>query len=254
MTAEDTMTVVMLSASAVETWPTNMIRRVFGVGEEVAIYKVPNISTDAVATRGVCAGGDSRIEYHCPYDGGDDSVVVTANGCSHSMDFGILEPNGYSVINVNSNLFAAAGQSGGFKMLFTCRLLPKCVSFNENVEVVEVACISSDPDGYYAQPSKAHLLDHGQHGAGIWNAVGQGNRIGDVATMEINDPPWLGGGSFTWPIPNRWRKPGTAGPGKYFCNTDQRFELDADGTSRIKKFQYVGERMTNGIYRTRRQN
>ena len=80
------------------------------------------------------------------------------------------------------------------------------------------------------------------------------NRIGDVATMEINDPPWLGGGSFTWPIPNRWRKPGTAGTGKYFCNTDQRFELDADGPSRIKKFQYVGERMTNGVYRTRSQN
>ena len=38
------------------------------------------------------------------------------------------------------------------------------------------------------------------------------------------------------------------------CNTDQRFELDADGTSRMKKFQYVGERMTNGVYRTWRQN
>ncbi len=192
--------------------------------------------------------------YNSPHEGGIDNIVITANGNSHAVEVGILEPSGYSVITVNSNLFAAAGQSGGFKMLFTCRLLPNCVSFCENVEVVEVACISSDPDGYYAQPSKAHLLDHGLHGAGTWNAVGQRNRIGDVATMEINDPPWLGGGSFTWPIPNRWRKPGTAGPGKYFCNTDQRFELDADGTSRIKKFQYVGERMTNGIYRTRRQN
>jgi hypothetical protein len=202
----------------------------------------------------VCASGNSRIEYSCPYDGGDDSVVVTAKGSSHSLVLGVLEPDGYSVINVDSNLFATAGQSGGFKMLFTCRLLPEYVSFYKKVEVVEVACTSTDPDGYYAQPSKSHLLDHGQHGAGTWNAVRRENSISDEATMEINYPPWLGGGSFTWPIPNRWRKSGSAVDGKYFCNTDQRFEIDADGTSRMRKFGRIGERMTNGVYRTWRQN
>ena len=139
-------------------------------------------------------------------------------------------------------------------MLFNCRLLPEYVSFYKRVEVVEVACTSTDPDGYYAQPSKLHLLDHGQYGAGRWNAVGQENGISDEATMEINYPPWLGGGSFTWPIPNRWRKSGSAVDGKYFCNTDQRFELDADGASRMRKFGHIGERMTNGVYRIWRQN
>jgi hypothetical protein len=254
MTAEDTMTVVMLTTAAVATWPTNMYRRVFGVGEEAMIYKTPNIAVSASAARGMCEVIASGIIYKCPNDAGNDNVAITANGNSHSVGISILEPSGYSVINVSSNLFASAGQSGGFKMFFTCRLLPNSVSFYKNVEVVEVASVSSDPVGYYAQPSKLHLLDHGQHGAGTWNAIEQENCIDDVATMEINYQPWLGGGSFTWPIPNRWRKSGTAGTGKYFCNTDQRFELDADGTSRMKKFQYVGERMTNGVYRTWRQN
>ena len=254
MTDTDSMTVVMLRVVADEMWPTNMERQVFGVGEGASIYKTPNISTEAEAVRGVCASGNSRIEYSCPYDGGDDSVVVTAKGSSHSLVLGVLEPDGYSVINVDSNLFATAGQSGGFKMLFTCRLLPEYVSFYKKVEVVEVACTSTDPDGYYAQPSKSHLLDHGQHGAGTWNAVRRENSISDEATMEINYPPWLGGGSFTWPIPNRWRKSGSAVDGKYFCNTDQRFELDADGASRMRKFGHIGERMTNGVYRIWRQN
>ena len=254
MTINDTMTVVMLRAVADANWPTNKLRRVFGVGEMASIYKTPSISTDAVATRGVCTNIRSRIEYRCPYDGGDDSVEVTANGSSHSMNFAIHEPSGYSVISVSSNLFATTGQSGGFRMIFACRLLPRYVSFYKNIEIVEVACVSSDPHGYYAQPSKSHLLDHGQHGAGTWNSVGQGNGISDIATMEINYPPWLGGGSFTWPIPNRWRKSGSAVDGKYFCNTDQRFELDADGTSRVRKFGRIGERMTNGVYRTWRQN
>ena len=254
MTDTNSMTVVMLRAVANASWPTNKLRRVFGVGEMASIYKTPNISTDAVATRGVCKNRKSLVEYWCPYDGGDDSVEVTANGSSHSMDFSIHEPSGYAVISVDSNLFATAGQSGGFKLLFTCRLLPKYVSFYKNIEIVEVACVSPDPVGYYAQPSKSHLLDHGQHGAGTWNAVKRENRIPDVATMEINHPPWLGGGSFTWPIPNRWRRSGSVGDGKHFCDTDQKFELDADGTSRIKKFKSIGERMTNGVYRTWRQN
>ena len=70
--------------------------------------------------------------------------------------------------------------------------------------------------------------------------------------MEENDPPWLGGGSFTWPVPNAWRVKDDVGAENVFCNTDQRFELDADGTARLMKFNCTGERMTNGVYRQTR--
>ena len=134
-------------------------------------------------------------------------------------------------------------------MIFECRLLPQVVSFKE-LELIEWPRVSTDSVGYYMQPSKAGLLDHGLHGAGKWNEVGDENTVGDLARMEINDSPWLGGGSFTWPIPNAWRIKDNGGEGTYFCDTDQRFELDADGTSRLKKFYRAGERTTNGVYRT----
>ena len=40
---------------------------------------------------------------------------------------------------------------------------------------------------------------------------------------------------------------GMHSPSGWFCNTDQMFELDADGTARIRKFGYVGECTTNRV-------
>ena len=248
MTDTDSMTVVMLRVVADEMWPTNKVRRVFGVGETASIYKTPNIETTAVASRGSCAIGRLGISYTSPYEDGVDTVVVAANEVSHPIEFSICEPTGYSVITVKSRAFATEGESGGFKMFFTCRLLPAWVSFAKNIFLREVPCIANDATGYYAQPRKAKLLNHGLHGAGEWNVVAAENIVSDTATMEVNDQPWLGGGSFTWPIPNAWRGKDDNGSGTIFCNTDQRFELDADGTARLKKFYRFGERMTNGVY------
>ena len=145
--------------------------------------------------------------------------------------------------------FADIGQSGGFVLDFTCRLLPEYVSF-ANIEIIELPRIASDAIGYYAQPCKTNLWNHGSHGAGVWNVVAGENLIYDKAQMEINEPPWLNGGSFTWPIPNAWRIAGDEATTNVFCSTDERFELDVDGTTRLSKFNYVGERQTNGTYRS----
>ena len=254
MTDEDSMTVVMLRTVAVETWPTNMVRKIFGVGENVNIYKTPNITVTAVASRGECDVSDGgEVNYSCPHSGDDDSVVITAKECSHLMVFIIQEPTGYNVMNVYSNITAQVGESGGFGMDFSCRLLPRRVSFKK-VQIIELPRVATDANGYYAQPSKADLLDHGEHGAGKWNGVGERNIVNDETFMRKNPPPWLGGGSFTWPIPNAWRVEGDVGVTNTFCNTDQRFELDANGTSRLKKFGYTGELTTNGVYRQTRTN
>ena len=238
---------------AVETWPTNKVRRVFGVGETASIYKTPNITATAIASRGECEIKQSHVKYICPHSGGEDEVVITAKDCSHSMAFNIQEPTGYNVINVYSNITAQVGESGGFGMDFRCRLLPRRVSF-KNVQVIELPRVATNAVGYFAQPSKADLLDHGEHGAGTWNGVGERNIVNDETFMRKNPQPWLGGGSFTWPIPNAWRVEGDVGVTNTFCNTDQRFELDANGTSRLKKFGYTGELTTNGVYRQTRTN
>ena len=138
-------------------------------------------------------------------------------------------------------------------MQFSNRLLPHYVSF-ANLEVIELPRIANDARGYYDQLSKTNLWDHGLHGAGVWVEVEAGNRVSDTATMEINNPPWLGGGSFTWPIPNAWRVKNDVNETNIFCNTDQRFELYASGTAQLLKFGCVGERATNGVYRSWRTN
>ena len=138
-------------------------------------------------------------------------------------------------------------------MDFRCRLLPRRVSF-KNVQLIELPRVATDANGYYAQPSKADLLDHGKHDAGKWVEVEEYNIVNDETFMQKNPQPWLGGGSFTWPIPNAWRVKDDVGVTNTFCNTDQRFELDANGTARLKKFGYTGERMTNGVYRQTRTN
>ena len=230
-----------------------MVRRTFGVGEEVDIYKTPNIETTAESSRGSCSNAASRIRYYCPHSGDDDNVVITAKDCSHTIEFNILEPTGYNIINADSNITAQVGESGGFGMDFRCRLLPRRVSFAK-VQVIELPRVATDANGYYAQPSKADLLDHGRHGGGKWVGVKNCNIVNDETFMQKNPQPWLGGGSFTWPIPNAWRVGSDTGVTNTFCNTDQRFELDADGTARLNKFHYTGERMTNGVYRQTRTN
>ena len=189
----------------------------------------------------------SSIAYAAPKDGGNDYVYVNAKGVVHDIEYGIVEPGRFYTYVVSTNVYANVGESGGFAIEFCRQLLPTYVSF-ANVQLLELPRTSTNAVGYYAQASKAHLLDHGDYGAGEWMDVCQENQISDTVGVEINDPPWLGGGAFTWPIPVAWRVKDDEGTTNLFCNTDQRFELDADGTARILKFGYTGERMTNGVF------
>ena len=249
ITAEDSTTVVKIGSEAVAVWPENRNRRELGVAEDITINIEPGIQFTCSAMRGHVRKWMSSIAYKAPKDGGNDYVYVNAKGVVHDIWYGIVEPSGYQALRVRRASFADIGQSGGFVLYFTCRLLPEYVSF-ENIEIIELPRIASDAIGYYAQPCKTNLWNHGSHGAGVWNVVAGENLIYDKAQMEINEPPWLNGGSFTWPIPNAWRIVGDEATTNVFCSTDQRFELDVDGTTRLSKFNYVGERQTNGTYRS----
>ena len=163
------------------------------------------------------------------------------------MEYCILEPIAFLTQVVSTNVYAEIGQSGGFCTTFRRRIIPENVSF-ANLQIIELPRVATDATGYYLQPSKEHLLDHGDNGAGEWIDVDDRNSAFDTAGMGINESPWLGGGSFTWPIPVAWRVSDDDCATNVFCSTDQRFELDADGTSRVLKFNHVSERMTNGVF------
>jgi hypothetical protein len=124
---------------------------------------------------------------------------------------------------------------------------------NENLELIEIPRVATNAVGYYAQESKTHLLDHGRHGAGNWVEVAISNLCFDTVQMGINDPPWLSGGSFTWPIPNAWRVSECEEMLNQFINTDQTFILEPNGDSRVRKFGFIGEKKISGELTIRRE-
>jgi hypothetical protein len=174
-------------------------------------------------------------------------VVFDCGISSYKLNFAVVQPSGYQIQSIETNSYADVGCSGGFEMHFYGCILPGTVSF-EHLEVIEIPCAATDATGYYSQISKTNLWNHGAHGAGKWIQVAENNGFSDETIMEINDPPWLGGGSFTWPIPNAWRVKDSYAETNFFCMTNQRFVLDSDGTARMSKFGYVGIRLTNGVF------
>lgn len=117
-------------------------------------------------------------------------------------------------------------------------------------EVTEIAMVSTNAVGYFAQPEHADDLDHGKRGAyGQWSAINEDNTTDDFVHFGRCAKPWNGGGGFTWSIPNAWRVAGDPFATNVFTRTDQRFELDADGTARVSKFGWTGERGTNDTHR-----
>ena len=247
ITAEDSMTVVMLTSVAEADWPDNYRRRHIGVGEKVLIGVKPVVQVNGSALRGTVEVSPECVTYTASKSGGADYVTVSAKGVVNNIAYHIVEPQYISARPITARIYAQAGESGGFFTEFRSCVCPTNVSFS-NVQLIELPRVSTDAIGYYAQPGKANLLDHGDHGAGVWIDVSEYNTVSDKAGVEINDPPWLGGGSFTWPIPVAWRVMGDEGTTNLLCHTDQRFELDADGTARVKKFGYTSERKTNEVF------
>lgn len=160
----------------------------------------------------------------------------------------ILAPSHYIVSGLNSVYYDVPNEAGLFEMDFSLKVFPTNVSFYA-VDVIELPCVATNAVGYYLQPSCADELDHGKRGAGFWREVGVSNDSSDIAQYGYCEKPWLDGGSFTWPIPNAWRVRGRHSQTNLFESADQRFELDSNGTARLNKFGYWGERTTNSDFR-----
>ena len=257
--SEDEMTAVRVEVEAEAVWPENKNRHVFGPRERAKIKQSPSEPKVYFAQLlpnggGVMANGN-EWQYTAPAP--SSAMIYRINGfCdgggAFSMYMKTLTPTGYSVFEIRTNCFSSAGQSGVFLMLMKMRLNPLTVSF-ENLELIKIPRVATNAVGYYAQESKKHLLDHGKHGAGNWVEVAISNLCFDTVQMGINDPPWLSGGSFTWPIPNAWRVSECEEMLNQFINTDQTFILEPNGDSRVRKFGFIGEKKISGELTIRRE-
>ena len=109
--------------------------------------------------------------------------------------------------------------------------------------------VSSDPTGYFADEARRSWLDHSLWGAGEWfKLAGYDDYFVDDIAMPPLPKPWGTGGAFTWPVPVGWRCAGEKGVTNIVCYHNQRFELEANGTSRIKKMGCIVERGTNNYF------
>jgi hypothetical protein len=190
---------------------------------------------------------DGMLMYRSPHEPVTECVSICIGSATCSEQFTTTAPTGFIVESVDRTVYEAAGYSGLFKLQFNNRIAPTNVSFYA-IEVLEVPMVSQDAVGYFTQPDMSDCLDHGKRGAGEWSNVGFGNQSDDIVAVGYYPAPWLGGGSYTWPIPVAWRCRDDFAVTNVFCHTDQRFELDADGTARVFKFGYCGERTTNNTF------
>jgi hypothetical protein len=247
--ARTTSTVADIWHLAVSEEPRTRNRNLLGVGESVIFYYRPfETQLEYSATAGESLPPvDGMLHYSAPHTQAVANVAFNVGKTNWTVPFTVVEPEGIEVGNVENVVYERDGYAGIFEMTFHNRVTPTNVSFYA-IETIEIPMVATNATGYYAQPSKADELDHGKRGGGHWGGIGFGNEYVDYAAAGYVSKPWGEGGSFTWPIPVAWRCRGDDGVTNVFCYTDQRFELDANGTVRVIKFGYCGERTTNNVF------
>ena len=241
-------TAVRIWTFTLSDWIPYRQRKELGVGEEVRIVQFPYDVDDAL-TVDYCARDQYGWNYQAPSAAGTQTVTVRSGGAQLPLEFSIVEPAELKAEIFGSLPNTVAGVAGGFETTFFVYVLPTNVSFSA-AQVMEEGCVATNAVGCFTWPEMAGLLNHSGHGADGWHGLNKLNRFYDTVRMT-HMSSWGTGGSFTWPIPNLW-KVGGGGDSHYFPHSpsyDQRVEVDADGTSRIMKFSYTIEQMTNLQFR-----
>ncbi len=245
------LTVIKVWYQAEVNIPENYTRKRFAVGEIVTFSFQPsdvrlNISCDN-GTQILDENGGYRLLF--PDKATDTTVMIEIEDFSAECLFDIVEPQLVRASPLQESFSSRAGKAGGFGVVFAVWVFPIDVSFR-HLEIKEVGQVATDAVGYFAQSQYLNYLDHGKYGADHWVPLNDYNSFNDTVSVPYFDPPWLGGGSFTWPIPCAWRfRFRDESSETIFTQYTQRFELDANGTSRIKKFGYCAERTTNNLHR-----
>ena len=247
-TDEAEMTSIKISTCVNCDWIPWRSRKELGVGERAIIIAEPYDGELGLSVMG-CAREYEQWIYRAPFSRTNGLVGVSCAGTTLQIQFSVEEPEYVLAVECYTNATVGIGKAGGISCDFDLRFMPTNVSFSA-IETAELPRVSTDAIGYFARPELSYLLDHGLHGGGNWHGLLSGNRFFDHASVSEIPPEWNDGGSFTYPIPRAWRPSGNESDVhevEHRPSYDQRMELDGNGTFRIKKFDYVVERMTNGI-------
>ena len=255
--ASDSLTVVEVIRTAVATTPAERSRTNLGVGEVVNIAIRP-ASPLAIVSAGVGSLSAQNQQgcwvYLSPRQACNDTLTVAVADETHTINLSIVEPNGFVVRSIAGFNNAGENVAGAFSADIYYFPLPTNVSFYA-LDFVEIGMIADDATGYFTNSVCASWLDHSQNGAGEWIWLNTfDDKFVDTVAMPPLPEPWNDGGGFTWPIPVAWRFHDEVGVTNVICNHNQRFELDANGTSRIRKMGCLVERATNNFFRALKEN
>ena len=244
---QKSMTVATVSHETISLVPAERTRLDLGVGEEVVFYVKPEACfKDASTSSGTMSEpffGQSL--FTASSEIGEATVSLRILDLEASVEFFVVPPLDYRVNSISYESIGIPGEAGLLSLDFDIRLVPETVSFYR-VEVMEVPLVSTNAIGYFTRPDQAEGLDHGKRGAGHWGGVGFDNSSPDHVQIGFYPRPWESG-SFSWEIPNVWRVVRDEAGTNEFVRTEQRFELDSDGTARVFKFGFMGVRGTNDV-------
>ena len=249
--AQETLTVARVWHEAQARFPSDVMRSRFAVAEKVFFFWRPyGFDCKLSSDRGSVL--DERNGCACvelPQEAGVTQIRMGFASTDLLCELETVAPQSVRARMTGIEFGDSPGTAGGICMRFMVEVCPTDVSFR-HVDVMEVPRIATNAVGYFVQSGCASYLDHGKNGAGHWTSLSRDNRFADMAAVKSFPPPWGGGGSFTWPIPCAWRLFADAGISEKgtFTSYEQRFELDSNGTVRLRKFGYCAERMTNNLH------
>ena len=239
-------TAIEVSTYADCHWIPHCNRKELGVGERVTIGVQPTEEEMPIDISGCCYT-NLQWRYTASASARTDTITASCNGVVFPICFTIVEPESIVATSVWCETNEYPGVAGNFVGYFDVAVLPTNVSF-QAILTAELGYSATNAVGFFALPEHVGLLDHSAHGANNWHGVGRGNSFSDTVAFKYFHPPWGNGGSFTWPIENAWRVRSDGSVTNrmpWRSSYDQRFELDADGTTRIRKFDYVLQQGTN---------
>ena len=239
-------TSIEVSTCVHSSWIPYTHRKELGVGETSIVAVEPDDDALHITMTG-CDYTNLMWQYRAPVNAMSENVVVSCQGVEFPVAFQTIQPQGIEAQCVFCDTNTLKDVAGNFIGNFDLVMLPTNVSFHALL-TAELGFVATNAVGFFALPAQSNILDHSLHGANSWHGIGARNVFYDMVSFKAFYPPWGDGGSFTWPIENAWHVRSEASVTNQLPwrpAYDQRFELDADGTSRIEKFDYTLQQWTN---------
>jgi hypothetical protein len=237
--------------TCVANTPANKNRMEIGVAEDVALEFKGTLPIPFTPVWSTSAGGMSvptgTLSVLTAPSNANPNVTVTAEveGLKVERNFSVVPPSGYhhATISSKTGQFIPPGIAGAWMSLHVV-IGPTNVCLDK-VQFKEQTNSPSGVSGYFLTHTPLnHVSDTG---ADRWWSLAEDNSvIGDFDTAYyygssvLPGPSWTPGGHFTWVVPVIW-KVGN-GPTNSMNGWDQYFELDSNGTMRIRKFKQTVER------------